>query len=375
MCDPSTTEEGRPKGIVDLSFSASPFGQGHPKTRSPKCHSSLPSSLSLTSARPSFEHHDTDTSSARSIRSPSPSSPIFPTPFALPPPHRTSATSISSSSRNTPLSAPSPLSPTNVIFRTITVTEPPVTRTKTLVITATLPPITATITETARLTTTLPPTTQTEIILIQSTETKTTTITQTETATPPTKSTSPQKDSVSKILVAGGISGIVLVILDLIILLVLLCRYLFRRRKNRGASDVSNIPPSPVSRLSRSHDSPSSSTFMASVRSRDDPYPRTIRHDGTRSRVSMIPNGDLPLGPSEAEYRPSNNTFAGPLDMEWTYGLRRQGMDSREASTPRSRFSDPTVSSGQLSTTRKKSLWSVFRIRGFDRRKSTASNC
>ncbi|KAK0209034.1 hypothetical protein DFS33DRAFT_1307112, partial [Desarmillaria ectypa] len=408
------TTEGGPKGIVDLSFSPSRFGQGHPKTRGPKCHSSLPSSLSPTSARPSPGHHDTATFFSRSTRSTFPPSLIRPLPFPFLPLQDTSATSTSTSSRNTSLSntnrttsininsspvvasgtsdfSPSftptarspPLSSTRVIS-----TEPSVTRTKTVVITSQAtttvlsPIVVVTIMETTHLTTMLPPTTYTETILIQSTETEATTIIQTKTATSTTvthSSTDAQpdfrKNSVSMLFVVGGISGIVLVILDLIVLLVLLCRCLYRRRKTRGASDFLEIPPSSVTLPPRSHESPCSSTSMVSVRSRDDPYPRTIRHDGTTSQVSMMPNGDLPMGPSEAEYRHSNNTFAGPLDMEGLYGFSRQGADSREVNTPPSRFSDPTVSSGQLDTTKKRSLWSVFRIKGFERRKSTASNC
>ncbi|KAK0434036.1 hypothetical protein EV421DRAFT_1366715 [Armillaria borealis] len=159
--------------------------------------------------------------------------------------------------------------------------------------------------------------------------------------------------------------------LVLIALLVLLCLCLYRRRKKSGASDFLKIPPSSITHPSRSHARPSSSTSLASVRSRDDPYPRTIRHDGRASQVSMMPNGDLPIGPSVAEYRHPNNTFTSPVDVDGVYGYSGEG--SREVSTLPSRFSETTVSSTGRLRTRVKSLWSVFRIRGLERKDSVTS--
>ncbi len=172
------------------------------------------------------------------------------------------------------------------------------------------------------------------------------------------------------VALVGGISSIVLVMLVLIALLVLLCLCLYRRRKKSGASDFLKIPPSSITRPSRSHARPSSSTSLASVRSRDDPYPRTIRHDGRASQVSMMPNGDLPIGPSVAEYRHPSKIFTGPVDVDGVYGYSGEGAGSREVSTLPSRFSETTVSSTGRLGTRVKSLWSVFRIWGLERKNS-----
>ncbi|SJL15771.1 uncharacterized protein ARMOST_19276 [Armillaria ostoyae] len=393
MCPTSTTESG-PKGIGDLSCALGLLVQGHPKTSGLKCHSSLPSASPSAPA----------TFSSRPARIRSPSFPLkFSFPF--PPPQDTSATSTSSSrstvfsttnlatstTSNGPLvvtsnfihpftlTTPSPLPSTKTIFFTKTVTEPPVTRTKDVFITSfatTTTTLQSTIikafTEIITDTTTLPPTTYTEVRVITSKETETTTITQPGTITPTATSThSSQQDRVNMVALVGGISSIVLVMLVLIALLVLLCLCLYRRRKKSGASDFLKIPPSSITRPSRSHARPSSSTSLASVRSRDDPYPRTIRHDGRASQVSMMPNGDLPIGPSVAEYRHPNKTFTGPVDVDGVYGYSGEG--SREVSTLPSRFSETTVSSTGRLRTRVKSLWSVFRIRGLERKDSVAS--
>lgn len=175
------------------------------------------------------------------------------------------------------------------------------------------------------------------------------------------------------VALVGGISSIVLVMLVLIALLVLLCLCLYRRRKKSGASDFLKIPPSSITRPSRSHARPSSSTSLASVRSRDDPYPRTIRHDVRASQVSMMPNGDLPIGPSVAEYRHPSKNFTGPVDVGGVYGYSGEGAGSREVSALPSRFSETTVSSTGRLSTRVKSLWSVFRIRGLERKNSATS--
>ncbi|KAK0184566.1 hypothetical protein F5146DRAFT_230019 [Armillaria mellea] len=399
MCHPSTTES-RPKGIGDSSCAPSLLVQLHPKTSGLKSHSSLPSVSPSTSV----------TFPSRPARTGSPLLPLkLPLPF--PTPKDVSATS-TSPSRNTVSSTtnlatstnnngppvvtsnfilpsrfttPSPLPSTKTIFLTKTVTEPPVTRTKDVFTTSfattaiTLhSTIIKTFTEIITDTTTLPPATYTKFRSITFKETETTIITQTATVIPTaTTSTHPSNDSqpdrVSMVALVGGILSIVLVMLVLIALLVLLGLCLYRRRKKSGASDFLKIPPSSITRPSRSHARPSSSTSLASVRSRDDPYPRTIRHDGRASQVSMMPNGDLPIGSSVAEHRHPSKTFSGPVDVGGVYGYSGEGAGSREVSALASRFSETTVSSTGRPRTRVKSLWSVFRIRGLERNQSAAS--
>lgn len=390
MCHTSTTESG-PEGIGDLTYALGMLVQEHPKTSSSKHHSSFPSFSPSTPA--------TFPSRPARTRSPSPHH-IIPPPF--PTDQDTSATS-TSPSRNTvffttnlatsansngrppdfiPPIFPTPflLPPTKTVIFTETVTEPPVTRTIISLTTATTKLQTTIIeifTEKITHTTILPPTTYTEFRSITSTQTETTAITQTATVTP-TATTSEysshesQPNSVSMVALVGGISSIVLVMLVLIALLVLLCLCLYRRRKKSGASDFLKIPPSSITPPSRSHARPSSSTSLASVRSRDDPYPRTLWHDGRASQVSMMPNGDLPIGPSVAEYRHPNKTFTGPANVG-VYGYSGRGTGLGEVSALPSRFSETTVSSTTRLSSRVKSIFSVFRIRGLERNHSAAS--
>ncbi|KAK0481375.1 hypothetical protein IW261DRAFT_1470461 [Armillaria novae-zelandiae] len=388
MCHTSTTESG-PKGIGNLSCALGILVQGHPKTSGLKHDSSLPSFSPSTPA--------TFPSRPARTRSPSPH-PTFPNPI---PTDQDTSPSSTSPSRNTvfftpnlatgtnsngrpsnfvlPFPPPSPLPPTKTITFTRTVTEAPVTYT--IISTrATTTTLQTTIIDTEKIIyiTTLPPTTYTEFRSITVTETETTAITQTATVTPTaTMSTSSSHESqlnhVSMVALVAGISSIVLVILVLIALLVLLCLCLYRRRKKSGASDFLKIPPSSITRPSRSHARPSSSTSLASVRSRDDPYPRTIRHDGRASQVSMMPNGDLPIGPSVVEYRHPNKTFTGPVDVGGVYGYGGEGAGSQEVSTLPSRFSETTVSSTRPLSSRLTGLWSVFRIRKLERHQSAAS--
>ncbi|KAK0472888.1 hypothetical protein IW261DRAFT_1506326 [Armillaria novae-zelandiae] len=363
--------------------------QGHPKTSGLKHDLSLPSFSPSTPA--------TFPSRPARTRSPLPH-PTFPNPILT---DQDTSPSSTSPSRNTvfltpnlatgtnsngrpsnfvlPFPTPSPLPPMKTIIFTRTVTEPPVTYTI-ISTSATTTTLQTTIIDMEKIIyiTTLPPTTYTKFRSITVMETETMAITQTATVTlTATMSTSSshesQLDHVSMVALVAGISSIVLVILVLIALLVLLCLCLYWRRKKSGASDFLKIPPSSITHPSSSHVRPSSSTSLASMRSCDDLYLRTIRHDGHASQVLMMPNGDLPIGPSVVEYRHPNKTFTGPVDMGGVYGYGGEGAESQEVSTLPSRFSETTVSSTRPLSSRLMGLWSVFCIRKLEHHQSAAS--